>query len=77
MELRGLINSKNVPDLDFFCTVMAENLSELVRQISPRITARDVSELPLLTLGAQLYGSNNNAIGKQATRELFFLSVKS
>jgi hypothetical protein len=48
---------------------MAENLATLVRQISPRITARDVSELPLLTLGAQLYGSNNNTIGKQATLE--------
>jgi hypothetical protein len=34
---------------------MSEHLAELVRQISPRITARDVSELPLLTLGAQLY----------------------
>src|SRR5207245_8133777 len=54
--------------------VMAENLAELVRQISPKITARDVAELPLLTLGAQLYGSNNNAIGKQATLDVF-LSV--
>ena len=50
---------------------MSENLAELVRQISPKITARDVSELPLLTLGAQLYGSNNNAIGKKATIDVF------
>lgn len=74
METRGLFNPKKRPDLDRFCTVMAENLAELVRQISPKITARDVSELPLLTLGAQLYGSNNNAIGKQATLDVF-LSV--
>jgi len=67
MEHRGLINRNNPPDLDNFCRVMSENLSELVQQISPRITMRDISELPLLTLGAQLYGSNNNAIGKQAT----------
>jgi hypothetical protein len=74
METRGLFNPKKRPDLDRFCIVMAENLAELVRQISPKITARDVSELPLLTLGAQLYGSNNNVIGKQATLDVF-LSV--
>ena len=71
MESRGFLNPKNRPDLEGFCTVMAEHLAELVRQISPRITARDISELPLLTLGAQLYGSNNNAIGKRATLEVF------
>jgi len=56
---------------------VSENLAELVRQLSPKITARDVAELSLLTLGAQLYGSNNNAIGKQATLDVFFLSSKS
>jgi hypothetical protein len=74
MEKRGIIASKNPPDLDFFCSTMSEHLAELVRQISPSITPRDVLELPLLTLGAQLYGSNNNAIGKQATVDVF-LSV--
>lgn len=71
MESRGLINATRPPALDHFCAVMVEHLSELVRQVSPRITARDISELPLLTLGAQLYGSNNNAIGKKATLEVF------
>jgi hypothetical protein len=74
METRGLFNPKRRPDLESFCRVMAENLAELVQQISPRITPRDISELPLLTLGAQLYGSNNNVIGKQATLDVF-LSV--
>ncbi len=74
METRGHFNPKKRPDLEHFCTVMGENLADLVRQISPKITARDVSELPLLTLGAQLYGSNNNVIGKQATLDVF-LSV--
>ncbi len=73
MESRGILG-RSRPDLDAFCSVMALHLSELVRQISPRITARDISELPLLTLGAQLYGSNNNAIGKKATLDVF-LSV--
>jgi hypothetical protein len=76
MEARGIFNSKKRPDLEQFCMVMAENLAELVRQISPTITARDVSELPLLTLGAQLYGSNNNAIGKQATLDVFVSVVE-
>jgi XcyI restriction endonuclease len=74
MEIRGLLNPRKRPNLEHFCTAMAESLAELVRQISPKITARDISELPLLTLGAQLYGSNNNAIGKQATLDVF-LSV--
>lgn len=76
METRGLLNPKKRPDLEHFCTVMAANLAELVRQISPKITARDVSELPLLTLGAQLYGSNNNAIGKKATLDVFLSVVE-
>lgn len=71
MEMRGTIAAKNPPDLDRFCSLMAENLSDLVRQISPTITGRDISELPLLTLGAQLYGSNNNAIGRRATIDVF------
>ncbi len=71
MEQRGSYSLKGGPDLDRFCTAMSQNLAELVRRVSPKITARDVVELPLLTLGAQLYGSNNNAIGKQATLEVF------
>lgn len=71
METRGILSAKKRPDLERFCKVMGESLAELVRQISPKITARDVSELPLLTLGAQLYGSNNNAIGRQATLNVF------
>jgi hypothetical protein len=71
MESRGLLNPRKRPDLEGFCGSMARHLAELVRQISPTITARDVSELPLLTLGAQLYGSNNNAIGRKATLDVF------
>jgi hypothetical protein len=76
METRGLFSPKKRPDLELFCTSMAGNLAELVRKISPKITARDVSELPLLTLGAQLYGGNINAIGKQATLDVFLSVVE-
>ena len=74
MEERGIINAKRRPLLDRFAEIMSTQLADLVRQISPRITARDISELPLITLGAQFYGSNNNAIGKRATMDVF-LSV--
>jgi len=71
MEQRGMFDPKRRPPLEEFARVMAESIAEMVRQISPRINARDVTELPLITLGAQLYGSNNNAIGQQATLDVF------
>jgi hypothetical protein len=49
---------------------MATPLAELVRQI-PKITERDLRELPLLTFGSQLQGSNNTQIGKTAMKEVF------
>src|SRR5437879_2185710 len=49
---------------------MAAPLAELVRQI-PNITKRDISELPLLTFGSQLQGSNNTAIGRKAMQDMF------
>jgi hypothetical protein len=70
MEQRGMFDPKRRPPLEEFARVMAESIAEMVRQISPRINARDVTELPLITLGAQLYGSNNNAIGQQATLDV-------
>jgi hypothetical protein len=74
MEERGQFNRAHPPPLDQFCSVMAGHLAELVRQISPKITHRDVAELQLITLGAQFYGGNNNTIGKRATSDVF-LSV--
>jgi hypothetical protein len=53
---------------------MGKGLAELIRQMAPQFTPRDVRELPLLTLGSQFQGGNNNAIGKQATVDVF-LSV--
>ena len=71
MEMRGLLKSNRRPDLEGFCAAMAGSLSELVRNASPRFSARDVIELPLLTLGSQFQGGNNNTIGKQATVDVF------
>jgi hypothetical protein len=71
METRGVLNPAKRPDLEGFCASMSESLAALVRQMAPLISMRDVSELPLLTLGSQFQGGNNNAIGKRATVDVF------
>lgn len=75
MEQRGVINRKADELLEEFCREMGSALADLIEQISPQLTERDVDELPLLTLGSQFQGSNNNRIGKAATTEVF-LAVK-
>ncbi len=69
MEELGTV-AKQRPYLPAFCRAMAEALAELVRQL-PKLTERDLRELPLLTFGSQLQGSNNTQIGKKAMREVF------
>lgn len=64
MEVRGLLKQGRRPDLEGFCAAMA-------RQMAPHLTPRDVVELPLLTLGSQFQGGNNNTIGKRATLDVF------
>ena len=76
MEKRDLITKQQRQRLPEFCRAMSRGLAELVRQMSPTITPRDVTELPLLTLGAQIQGSNNNTIGKRAIADVF-LAIRS
>jgi len=71
MELRGLLKQGRRPDLEGFCAAMAVGLADLVRQMAPQITPRDVVELPLITLGSQFQGGNNNTIGRHATVDVF------
>ena len=71
MEERGVIRERQTQALPAFCESMAVVLSELIHQLSPTVTSRDVSELQLLTLGSKFQGSNNNAIGRQATEGVF------
>ena len=75
MERRGVLNASQKEMLPPLCRALGEGLAELVRQMSPGISQRDVAELPLLTLGAQFQGSNNNIIGKQAVLDAF-LSIR-
>ena len=75
MERRGVISGRQKALLPEFCKTMGKQLADLVRQMSPAITGRDVAELPLLTLGSQFQGSKNVAIGKQAIENVF-LSIR-
>jgi hypothetical protein len=70
MEELGTINDRQAARLADFCTAMAIPLAMMVCQIST-LTERDLRELPLLTFGAQLQGSNNTQIGKKAMQEVF------
>jgi hypothetical protein len=71
MEKNGTLNKNQKERLGDFCATLAKPLADLVRQISPTVTLRDINELPLLTLGSQFQGGNNNTIGKQATSGVF------
>jgi len=70
MEESGTVSRKGLPYVPDFCRAMAKPLADLVRQI-PKLTERDLHELPLLTFGSQLQGSNNTQIGKTAMKEVF------
>jgi hypothetical protein len=72
---RGFLRESHKNTLPFFCKTMGKLLGDLVLQIKPKITLQDISELPILTLGAQFQGGNNNLIGQKAT-ESVFLSIK-
>lgn len=69
MEERGVMTKGAQTMVPDFCRAMAGPLSELVQQIN--ITGRDLEELPILTYGAQLQGSNNTRIGKEAMKNVF------
>lgn len=70
MEEMGTMSAKQKAHMPDFCKAMAQPLADLVRQI-PSFTERDLRELPLLTFGSQLQGSNNTQIGKKAMQEVF------
>ncbi|MGA9209459.1 MAG: XcyI family restriction endonuclease [Terriglobales bacterium] len=72
MEESDIITEGQKTHLPEFCRAMAKSLAGLVAQI-PKISGRDVRELPLLTYGSQLQGSNNTLIGKKAMRDVFLV----
>ncbi len=70
-ESAGILTRRQRELLPEFCGKMTAVLAELIRQVSPRVTRQDITELPLLTFGAQLQGANNNIIGQMATEKVF------
>jgi len=76
LETKGQLTEGLRSVLPALCGALCAPLAEMVRQISPRITPRDVAELPLLTFGAYLQGANNVRIGQQATRSVFLSIVE-
>lgn len=68
MENQGILLPETQARLAEFCTAMADVIAELVRAISPSLSARDIPELQLLTLGSNFYGGANNAIGAAAMK---------
>ena len=73
MEEKGTLSDRQRARLSAFCRAMCEELANLVRQISPQVTRRDIDELPLLTLGSMLQGANNVRIGEEAKQSVFVL----
>ena len=71
MERHGTLNAQQEASLPDLCRSMSNVLSDLVRQLSPTVTQRDINELPLLTLGQQFQGANNVRIGQQAIEDVF------
>lgn len=71
MEERGTLNPEQQARLPDFCEAMGMALADLIRQVSTTRAPRDIVELPLLTLGSQFQGGNNNTIGQKATEEVF------
>ena len=76
METTGAIRPRQQEALPDFCRAMGETLADLVRQLSPSISLRDVAELPILTLGQQFQGGQNNRIGQQAIDDVFIAIVE-
>lgn len=71
MEETGRITERQLPLLPALCQALSVALGELVVQISPPISTEDVHQLPILTLGSQLQGANNNVIGREGTKDVF------
>jgi hypothetical protein len=71
MERSGTISERQRQALPWSCRAMCSVLADLVQQLSPTVTPRDIDELPLLTLGQQFQGANNVLIGQQAIQGVF------
>lgn len=72
MESKNQISQENNRACPILCRSLAETAWALLQGIQP-ISKSAIHELQLLTLGPQLRGSQNVAIGKGATKRVFEL----
>lgn len=71
MEENGNLTKNQIDALPEFCAAMSTALADMVRQLSPRMSKRDLIELPVMTLGQKFQGANNNTIGQEAVKGVF------
>jgi len=71
METKGHLTAQQEAMLPAICTAMSAALADVVVGTASTLSVRDVAELPLLTLGAQLQGGANNLIGQQAVAAVY------
>jgi hypothetical protein len=76
METRARVTERQKGALPELCQTLGEAFADLVLQMSPSVTTRDVDELPLLTLGSYFQGRNNTEIGKEAIHNVFLNIVE-
>jgi hypothetical protein len=72
MEERNQLNQRNESLLPALCDSLIETGAKLLTAIQP-VSLAAIHELQLLTVGPQFRGSQNVAIGKGATRQVFDL----
>lgn len=71
MEQKGSLSTAQREALPRLCSALGAALADLVRGVAATLSMRDVTDLPLLTLGAQLQGGANNLIGQQAVEAVY------
>lgn len=71
MEERGVIRPALDPDIPALCDALNTSMGDLVLSIKGGMTAIDVDQLPIMTLGAQADGSWRTRIGQKATEDVF------
>lgn len=71
MEDRGVIGVKAAPFVADLCRELNVEIAALVTSLEPGLSATDIEQLPLMTLGAQADGSWRTQIGEKATRGVY------
>lgn len=71
MEMRGVISAQAEAHITEFCTQYNRVVTSLIREISQTSMRSNITDLPLVTLGAQVDGAWRTRIGTNATKIVF------